>query len=305
METNINNIIQNKYTVISKIGNGKFGTVYLGKTNKENVAIKFDNSSIGILKHEVSILYYLNEKKSLGIPRIIWYGISKTENPITDSSGEYILGITSPSIHIPCFIMPYYDCTLKEYISSQSTFTYTMLNKMLSILKNIHELFVIHRDLKPDNFMIKNGEIFLIDFGLATFYIDGKTGIHFECNKNRTEIVGSLLYASYNSHLGYTHSRRDDCIQLGYIFLYIILGYLPWECIRMTGIPHFHSNLVQTNINHPYNQERCKRKEITSILDIPELYSKDNNIIISYISICYTLNYEDIPIYICNKKNKE
>jgi serine/threonine protein kinase len=271
-------IIRDKYTVIGKIGNGKFGTVYLGESNKEKVAIKFDNSFLGILKHEVGILYYLNEKKSIGIPKIYWYGVS---NPI----------VSENPIQYPCFIMPYYDCTLRQYVKYKTDreWIFPMVQNMLSILNNIHCSFVIHRDLKPDNFMIKNNEIFLIDFGLSTFYIDGKTGIHFECNKNRTDIIGSLLYASYNIHLGYTHSRRDDCIQLCYIFLYIILGSLPWEGMN---------KLNQTNIFHIYNQERCKMKELSSILGI--IY-EDNEIIqkfIVYITKCYALNYMEIPTYI-------
>ena len=280
-----NNIIQDKYTVVEKIGNGKFGTVYLGYSDKEKVAIKFDNSLLGILKHEVKILYYLNEKNSIGIPKIYWYGISP--------------------IHFPCFVMPYYDCTLRNYVYIQSNkpdLILGMINNMLSILNNIHNSFVIHRDLKPDNFMIKNGEIFLIDFGLATFYIDGKTGIHVECNNYREDIIGTLIYASYNIHLGHTHSRRDDCIQLCYIFLYIILGgSLPWEIKYIPAIIG-NNNIVQTNIYHPYNQERCKMKELSNICLIPELnetkHDKNIQLFIVYIAKCYNLKYDDTPTYI-------
>ena len=279
-----NNIIQDKYTVVEKIGNGKFGTVYLGYSDKEKVAIKFDNSLLGILKHEVKILYYLNEKNSIGIPKIYWYGISP--------------------IHFPCFVMPYYDCTLRNYVYIQSNkpdLILGMINNMLSILNNIHNSFVIHRDLKPDNFMIKNGEIFLIDFGLATFYIDGKTGIHVECNNHREDIIGTLLYASYNIHLGHTHSRRDDCIQLCYIFLYIILGNsLTWE--RKYISINSDSAIGQSNIYHPYNQEICKMKELSNIYLIPELnetkHDKNIQLFIVYIAKCYNLKYDDTPTYI-------
>lgn len=279
----IKNIIRDKYTIVEKIGNGTFGTVYLGYSDKEKVAIKFDNSLLGILKHEVEILHYLNEKKSIGIPKVYWYGVSKTEN----------------QIQYPCFVMPYYDCTLHNYISrQQKPDIIKMINNMLSILNNIHNSFVIHRDLKPDNFMIKNGEIFLIDFGLATFYIDGKTGIHVECNKHREDIIGTLIYASYNIHLGHTHSRRDDCIQLCYIFLYIILGgSLPWEIKYIPiQVTRGHVNTAQINIYHPYNQERCKMKELSNICLIPKLYNEQ--LFIVYISKCYALKYDDTPTYI-------
>jgi len=284
----IKNMIRDKYTIMEKIGNGKFGTVYLGYSDKEKVAIKFDNSLLGILKHEVEILYYLNEKRSIGIPKVYWYGVS---NHCTENQIQY-----------PCFVMPYYDCTLHNYISQQQPkpdIIIKMINNMLSILNHIHDSFVIHRDLKPDNFMIKNGEIFLIDFGLATFYIDGKTGLHVECNKHREDIIGTLLYASYNIHLGHTHSRRDDCIQLCYIFLYIILGEsLPWEMKYITASSSIIPGIQdQTNIHHPYNQERCKMKELSNIC-LNTSGGMGYQRFIVYISKCYTLNYDDTPTYI-------
>ena len=149
------NIIANKYNIDKFIGNGKFGKVYRGIINKTNtyVAIKLEDKSTSykLLKRETSILKYLYEKKCRSIPSVYWFG------EIGDSMG---------------LIMTYYDCSLFEYLNiktiSESKLNYIMV-KCIHILESIHSIFVIHRDIKPHNFMIKNGEIFLIDFGLATF----------------------------------------------------------------------------------------------------------------------------------------
>ena len=47
---------------------------------------------------------------------------------------------------------------------------------MLEALKEMHMADYVHRDVKPDNFMIDKGVIKLIDFGISSQYI--KDGVH-------------------------------------------------------------------------------------------------------------------------------
>ena len=75
----------------------------------------------------------------------------------------------------------------------------------------VPDAIVIHRDLKPDNIMIGGNEdtntIYLIDFGLSTFY--KKDGAHIP--KTRASgFNGNLMFASITSCSGYVNSRRDD-----------------------------------------------------------------------------------------------
>jgi tRNA A-37 threonylcarbamoyl transferase component Bud32 len=44
--------------------------------------------------------------------------------------------------------------------------------KMLKAIQNVHqELGVIHKDIKPDNFRVKDGNVYLVDFGLQQPYM--------------------------------------------------------------------------------------------------------------------------------------
>jgi serine/threonine protein kinase len=224
-------IIVNKKYIIradSILGHGKFGAVYKAfhtMTNKP-VAIKYDVSDYNVLKHEAFILNYIHKHSpnSGMVPRIIWYGLS--ECPDTQESAMHTT--------IPCLIMPYYEMSITKYIQGGNTISTDKViqwkDQMLSILGHIHDLYVIHRDLKPDNFMIQDNKLVLIDFGLATFYVDGETGQHLPKNETpKTDMCGSPLYASIFVHQGIMATRRDDYISVGYILLYILLGgTLPW-----------------------------------------------------------------------------
>jgi serine/threonine protein kinase len=71
-------------------------------------------------------------------------------------------------INYVCLIIPKYDCSLVEYLTNyiSTNERVIQIENMLFYLyfKSIHKHFIIHRDVKPDNFMIKNETIYLIDF---------------------------------------------------------------------------------------------------------------------------------------------
>ena len=73
----------------------------------------------------------------------------------------------------------------------------------------MHNISYIHRDLKPDNFIIgkgtKAGLIYLIDFGLCKSFRDPQSNLHNIYKENKS-LTGTARYASINAHLGIGNS---------------------------------------------------------------------------------------------------
>ena len=86
----------------------------------------------------------------------------------------------------------------------------------------LHQNGFLHNDIKPENIIFddkENGDVCLIDFGLATKYMD-KKGVHKE-QKYKGTFSGSLNFTSINSVSGFRKSRRDDMHSLVHLFVFL------------------------------------------------------------------------------------
>lgn len=109
------------------------------------------------------------------------------------------------------------------------------MKTQISRIEYIHAKSFIHRDIKPDNFLMgigkRGNQVNVIDFGLAKKYRDPKTHLHIPYRENKN-LTGTARYASINTHLGVEQSRRDDLESLGYVMMYFCRGSLPWQGLK-------------------------------------------------------------------------
>ncbi|CAI0419938.1 unnamed protein product [Linum tenue] len=213
--------VGNRFRLGRKIGSGSFGEIYLGtnvQTNEE-VGIKLENVKT---KHP-QLLYESKLYKILqggtGIPNVKWFGVE----------GEYnvlVMDLLGPSLE-----------DLFNFCSRKlSLKTVLMLaDQMINRVEFVHSKSFLHRDLKPDNFLMGLGrranQVYIIDFGLAKKYRDTSTHQHIPYRENKN-LTGTARYASMNTHLGIEQSRRDDLESLGYVLMYFLRGSLPWQGLR-------------------------------------------------------------------------
>ncbi|PKU82363.1 Casein kinase I isoform delta-like [Dendrobium catenatum] len=160
--------VANKFRLGRKIGSGSFGEIYLGtnvQTNEE-VAIKLENVKT---KHP-QLLYesklYRILQGGTGIPNVRWFGVEGDYNVL-------VMDLLGPSLEDL-----FNFCSRKLSLKS----VLMLADQMINRVEYVHGKSFLHRDIKPDNFLMGLGrranQVYIIDFGLAKKYRDSSTHQH-------------------------------------------------------------------------------------------------------------------------------
>jgi len=151
-------------------------------------------------------------------------------------------------------------------------------------LEYVHSKSILHRDIKPDNFLIGRGRranvLYMIDFGLGKKYRDPKTHVHIMYRENKS-LTGTPRYASINNHMGIEQSRRDDLESLGYMLVYFMRGSLPWQGLRAATKKQKFQKIAEKKMATPI-EVLCK--------GLPEEFR-------IYFEYCRALRFADKPDY--------
>ena len=132
------------------------------------------------------------------------------------------------------------DKSLEDIFNKRKKFsvkTTCMLGyQMVTVLQYIHDRHIIHRDIKPDNFVMganeNNAHLYLLDFGLAKKYRSSRTLIQYPLVKKK-KLTGTARYASIHALEELEQSRRDDLESVGYVLMYFLRGGLPWQGLKI------------------------------------------------------------------------
>jgi len=198
-----------KYDILTLLGKGAFSTVYhaINIRTKQPVAIKMthvnNTSTHQLLVREAKIYGYL--KNVQGVPTLLWVGVRDEMYYIT---------------------MPLYYGTISTITLVSITDVVKYGNELLDILKHVHRLGIIHRDIKPDNIMVdKYGRLVIIDFGLSAFIPSGSYS-----PRTISEIIGTPNYVSIHVHELTEPGMRDDVESVMYVLLFLWNSHtLPWS----------------------------------------------------------------------------
>ncbi len=200
------------YQIISKIGAGGMGEVYLAHDTKldRKVALKF--LSFHLSQDQTSRARFTREAKAaakLDHPNIV---------PVHEV-GEYQ--------GRPFFAMAHIEGqSLREVIKQGNLSVQGAIDHCMQICEGLHkahESGVVHRDIKPSNIIIDTeGRARILDFGLATLSGEEKL-------TKTGSTLGTVGYMSPEQITGENVDRRSDIFSIGVILYEMLTGRRPFE----------------------------------------------------------------------------
>ncbi|XP_058213642.1 casein kinase 1-like protein 1 [Rhododendron vialii] len=262
-------LIGRKFRLGRKISSGSFGEIYLGTDiqTKEEVAIKLENAKT---KH-AQLLYesrlYRVLQRGTGIPNMRWFGVEGDYNVLVmdllGHSLEDLFNLCSRKFSLKTVLM--------------------LADQMINLVEFVHSKSFLHRDIKPDNFLMGLGrrakQVYIIDFGLAKKYRDNKTHQHVPYRENKSS-TATPRYVSLNTHHGIEQSRGDDLESLGYILMYFLRGSIPWQGVKVGTKEQKH--------------EKIHARKVETIEVLCQGYPTE---FASYFNYCHNLRFDDTPDY--------
>ncbi len=195
-----------KYKILSPLGSGGFGTVYLAEDTwiDKKVAIKVphrQNADFGDLLREPRLL------ASLSHPNIVSILTAEKQSNIFFIVMEYVQGDTLEAV-----------ISRDGRIDLARTLDYTC--QICNAVDHAHQHGVIHRDLRPGNVLVSEGGLLKVaDFGTSRFI---------ELAAHGTTVIGSPPYMAPEQFQGKT-VFASDIYSLGVTMYQMLTGVLPYN----------------------------------------------------------------------------
>ena len=218
--------IINQYKILSLLGNGGMGEVFLAQDTKldRKVAVKFLSEEFARDADKLS--RFVQEAKAasaLNHPNILTvYEIGEADG-VNFIAAEFIDGET-----------------LRERMKRRLTFdeTLSILIQTAEALSAAHRAGIVHRDIKPENVMVRaDGYVKVLDFGLAklaessaaaTAGSDGEEATKKLVRTNPGVVMGTVAYMSPEQARGLKVDVRSDIFSFGVMMYEILAGQLPF-----------------------------------------------------------------------------
>jgi WD40 repeat protein len=198
------------YTLVSKIGRGAFGVVWLAEKRSSIATTRFalklprdEDIDLEAFKQEATIWL-----QASGHPNVV----PMIEADIYDEQvvivSEYV-----PDGSLAAWLRQHSDRAPSIEIASE------LIDGVLAGLAHLHGRRIIHRDLKPDNILLQHETPRLADFGIARLLKSGSYS---------TNVSGTFAYMAPEAFDG-KRNEQTDVWSAGVIFYQMLAGRLPYD----------------------------------------------------------------------------
>lgn len=234
----IGTILENRYLITEKIGEGGMGFVFKAEDKKltnRAVVVKFLKPEM--INQEYLLTKFRHEMESLA--RVKGEGVIDI----------YDVGSLN---EIPYIVTEYFDGVSLDKIMKPEGLPFRevaeIILKIGRALTEVHQTGIIHRDLKPSNIMIKysSNEIIIkiIDFGVARV----EDSVISPLTTQFGRVLGTVYYVSPEQFLGTDNlTSTTDIYSLGIISYEMLTGKRPFEPTSIMQLTEMHRKGVAVN----------------------------------------------------------
>jgi eukaryotic-like serine/threonine-protein kinase len=222
------------YEILGLVGTGGMGEVYSAKDTRlgRKVAIKISHERFnGCFEGEAQAISALNHPNICTL-----YDVGPNYLVTEFVEGETLSDLLKRALSLECCL--------------------DIMRQVLEALCAAHRAGVVHRDLKPQNIMVRfDGYVKVLDFGLAKRMPD-PLAVHSESTVTASEsfsgqIVGTPAYMSPEQIRGQEVDQRSDLFTVGVILHEMLTGQHPWPCTlpvdTLHAILHDEPPLIDAN----------------------------------------------------------
>ncbi len=222
----------NRYEILAPLGAGGMGEVYLARDTQLDRKVALKLLPERFTQDPDRLRRFIQEAKAvsaLNHPNIV------TIHEIGSVDGAHFMATE--------FVE---GQTLRQQIAHARLETSTALEiavQVTSALMAAHEAGIIHRDIKPDNIMLRrDGYVKVLDFGLAKLTeplassVGNEAPTLFLGDTNPGTVLGTVTYMSPEQARGLKVDARTDIFSLGVVLYEMITGRVPFTGATMSDV---------------------------------------------------------------------
>ena len=285
----------NQYKVISPLGTGGMGEVYLAEDSRleRRVALKF----LPILLTQNKEHLRRFEQEARAVAALSHPNVCMIHEVVETGAGRH------------CIVMEYVDgVTLRERIAEGRMKIDEALDvaiQVASALSAAHAAGIVHRDIKPENVVLRrDGYVKVLDFGLAkltdrTAPVSQEAATKMLVKTSPGIVIGTVAYMSPEQARGLSVDARTDVWSLGVVLYELLSNQRPFAGATPTDLiisiaerqpPPLASNAQEI----PEPLERIVKKALAK--DREERYQTANDLMVDLKSLKHELATQDVRL---------